>query len=39
MRLRYAWTDLIVFALAIILLIPFFMELVRIATDFVADAR
>lgn len=36
MRLRYAWTDLLFFAVAVVLLIPLVVHLVEIVIDFVA---
>lgn len=37
MRLRYAWTDLPFILLALILLIPVFVQLVEIVIDFLAS--
>ncbi len=37
MRLRYAWTDLPFILLALILLIPLFVQLVEIVIDFLAS--
>lgn len=39
MRLRYAWTDLPFVLLALILLIPVFVQLVEIVIDFLASTE
>ena len=37
MRLRYAWTDLPLFILALVLLIPLIFHLIEIVIDFIAS--
>jgi hypothetical protein len=39
MRLRYAWTDLPFFVLAVALLIPLLVHLVGIVSDFIVSAQ
>ena len=39
MRLRYAWTDLPFFILALVLLIPLFVHLAEIVIDFIASTE
>lgn len=38
MGLRYAWTDIPIYALAIVLLIPLLIHLIEIVIDYLAGA-
>jgi hypothetical protein len=39
MRFRYAWTDLPLFVLALLLLIPLLFHLVEIVVDFIVSSE